>query len=110
MAIVSAPISSANGTTTIDLSNEDHLPWSEIAVSFTDNTGQPVASVASGTLSGAVRGTGSDQYEDFDETLTLANGDRRWRPFFSFIDSMQVTAAGLPADLFFTVTVTSTQS
>lgn len=110
MAIQSPPIASTNGTTTIDLSREAHLPWSEIAVSFTDANGDAVASVASGTLSGAVRGAGADQYETFDEVLTLADGDRRWRPFFSFIDSMQITAAGLPADIFFTVRVTSTQS
>lgn len=110
MAITSPAIPSTNGTTTIDLSKEAHLPWSEIAISFTDNTGQPVASVASGTISAAARGVGADQYEDFDEVLTLANGERRWTPFFSFIDSLQVTAAGLPADLFFRVRIINTQS
>lgn len=107
MAIISAPIPSTNGTTTIDLSSETHLPWTEIAVAFTDAMGDPVTTVASGTLAAAARGEGSDQYESFDEALELVDGDRRWRPFLSFVDSLQVTAAGLPADIFYTVTITS---
>ncbi len=104
-SIISDPI--GNGEITINLGHQAGMQWHEIAVQFVDNSGNPVATLASGTASGSVKGVGSDQHEDFSEQLNLSTDDRRWIPFSSMINEVKITFADLPANTLAIVTLNS---
>lgn len=102
--IVAGPFSLADGPQTVSIGPESHLPWHEIALTITDDLGDPVPS-PSGSISGSGLGIGSDKQEVFTENVDLTTDNRRWDPFFSFMSEFIFTPAGLAANERYTVTI-----
>lgn len=107
--IVTGPLNPAAGAIEIPIGAESHLPWHEVAISITDDVGDPL-DPATGTMTGEVQGVGADKFVSFTETLDIVAGDRRWIPFFSNVNKFRITPIDMPANSRYTVTIINTRS
>ncbi len=63
--------------------------WHEIAVSFFDVEGNPVANIKGGTASGKCIFESSKHYSHFENTLDLKL-DGRWSPFYGDVSEIVI--------------------
>lgn len=99
----------ADGEVTVRRGPSTSFRWSEIIVSIYDASGNEVTTVASGTISGKSVKTGTTRSEDFPTTPTinLATDSWSWKPELSTVKEFRFTAASLPTDHTYDITVSS---
>ena len=107
--ITAGPFTQADGPQTINLGAETHLPWREIAITITDAGGTPTPPAVAVKMAGTATGVGADVEEEFTDLLDIGAGERRWKPFFSFIKEIEISPSDLDANLQYTVTIVSSK-
>jgi len=103
--IEAGPFPANGGEVRVNLGAETHLPWHEISICVVDAAGNPINAPVTGTITATALGIGANVPTPFEEELDLAANDRRWRPFMSALSDVFLTSVGMPAGLFFTVTI-----
>ena len=95
--IQSGKVSDSDSPVTVTLGASTAQRWKEITLQVFDDRERPVNTGATGTVTGQAVKSGTNNPEDFEESIDLATDDWSWKPELSTVSEFIFGISGLNA-------------